>query len=547
MRLEALSRNHMMPLVLMLVARATMLPIGASILLAREQARIAQEQRALFYATDVLRRSEDTRKQITDAFSLLATTPDTPRCGHVRRQVLQRIDAVSSYIQFVGRMDRYHGRDRIVCASYGQFEVPLELGKPDLISANGFQVWLDLQFPFAADKRFIGIGNGKFIAVIHKSLPVDTTVAERDVSLAAIFLDGQRAMSTRGRFLPEWMPKPHDLAPGEQKTQLIGRNVVSQVRSRNYDLVAVAALNEEDFGRALASFARILIPLGIGTGLLLAYVVARVARGQMSLPAVIRSGLRNKEFFPVFQPVVRLKDRTWVGAEALIRWKRPGGQVIGPDLFIPAAEETNLICSITAEMLRQVEPTLAALAQRGDDMFVSINLSPQDLQEEGIETLLHDLLVRSGARPSQMHLEITERGLADTDENRSVIDRLRAKGLRVAVDDFGTGYSSLAELLRLNLDTIKIDKAFVDTIDSTAVTNRVAAHIVEMAHSLSLDMIAEGIERDVQAEILEGWRVQFGQGFLFARPMSSEAFLDGLARQDRAGHPSEDSGSPPAS
>jgi sensor c-di-GMP phosphodiesterase-like protein len=117
----------------------------------------------------------------------------------------------------------------------------------------------------------------------------------------------------------------------------------------------------------------------------------------------------------------------------------------------------------------------------------------------------------------------------------------------VAVDDFGTGYSSLAELLRLNLDTIKIDKAFVDTIDSTAVTNRVAAHIVEMAHSLSLDMIAEGIERDVQAEILEGWRVQFGQGFLFARPMSSEAFLDGLARQDRASHPSEDSGSPPAS
>lgn len=533
MRLGAFGRNRMMPLVVTLVALATLLPVAASVLLARQQARTVQEQRALFYARDVLRRTEDTRKQITDAFRLLATTSDLPRCGQARRQVLQRIDAESSYIQFVGRLER----DRIVCASYGEFEVPLELGKTDFITAQGLQVWLDLQFPFAADKRFIGVGNGKFIAVIHKSLPVDTTVAERDVSLAAIFLDGQRAMSTRGRFLPEWMPKPHDLAPGEQKTRLIGRNVVSQVRSRDYDLAAVAALNEEDFGRALASFATVLVPLGFLTGLFLAYIVSYVARGQMSLPAVIRSGLRNKEFFAVFQPVVRLQDRTWVGAEALIRWKRPGGELIGPDLFIPAAEDASLIRAITAEMLRQVEPTLAALAQRGDDVFVSVNLSPQDLHVEGIEALLHDLLLRSGARPSQLHLEITERGLADTDDARSVIDRLRAKGLRVAVDDFGTGYSSLAELLRLNLDTIKIDKAFVDTIDSTAVTHRVAAHIVDMAHSLSLDMIAEGIERDAQAKILEGWRVQFGQGFLFARPMSSAAFLEGLARQDRTGRP----------
>jgi len=161
MRLEALSRNHLMPLMLMLVALATLLPIGASVLLARQQARARQEQRALFYAQDVMRRSEDTGQQIATAFRLLAATPDRPPCSQARRRVLQRIDAVSSYIQFVGRMDR----DRIVCASYGQFEVPLEVGKPDLISANGYPIWLDLRFPFAADKRFIAVGNGKFIAV----------------------------------------------------------------------------------------------------------------------------------------------------------------------------------------------------------------------------------------------------------------------------------------------------------------------------------------------------------------------------------------------
>jgi sensor c-di-GMP phosphodiesterase-like protein len=536
MRLEALSRNHLMPLVLMLAALATLLPVAASVLLARQQARANQEQRALFYARDVLRRSEDTGRQIADAFRLLATTSDRPPCSQARRQVLQRIDAVSSYIQFVGRLD--HGR--IVCASYGEFEVPLELGKPDLISAKGFAIWLDIQFRFAADKRFIGIGNDKFVAVIHKSLPVDTTVAEQNVSLAIISLAGQRTMSTRGRFLPGWMPKPDELAPGAQRTRLIGRNVVSQVRSHDFDLAAVAALNEEDYGRELALFAKILVPIGLLMGMLLAYAVTRVAKGQMSLPAVIRSGLRNREFFVVFQPVVRLQDRTWVGAEALIRWKRPDGQVIGPDLFIPAAEETGLIHAITAEVLRLVEPTLAALARRDDDVFLSINLSRQDLHEAGMEAMLHDLIARSGARPAQLHLEITERGLTDTDDARLLIDRVRAQGLCVAVDDFGTGYSSLSELGRLNLDTIKIDKAFVDTIDGATVTSQVASHIVEMAHALSLGMIAEGIEREAQAQILESWRVQFGQGYLFARPMSRLAFLEGLARQDRTGRPGED-------
>lgn len=535
MRLEALSRNHLMPLVLVLVALATLLPIGASVLLARQQARARQEQRALFYARDVLRRSEDTGKQIADAFRLMASTPDRPPCSQARRQVMQRIDAASSYIQFVGRLDR----GRIVCASYGEFEVPLELGKPDLISDKGLAIWLDIQFPFAADKRFIGIGNDKFVAVIHKSLPVDTTVAERDVSLAVISLAGQRTMSTRGRFLPAWMPKPGDLAPGKQKTRLIGRNVVSQVRSRGFDLAAVAALNEEDYGRELALFAKILVPIGVLTGLLLAYTVTRVAKGQMSLPAVIRSGLRNREFFVVFQPVVRLQDRAWVGAEALIRWKRPDGQVIRPDLFIPAAEETGLIHSLTTEVLRLVEPTLAALARRDDDLFLSVNLSRQDLHEAGMETLLHELIARSGARASQLHLEITERGLTDMDDARLMIDRMRAKGLCVAVDDFGTGYSSLSELGRLNLDMIKIDKAFVDTIDGATVTSQVAAHIVEMAHALSLGMIAEGIERDAQAQILESWHVLYGQGYLFAKPMSSRAFLEGLVRQDRTGRPGE--------
>jgi sensor c-di-GMP phosphodiesterase-like protein len=531
MPFDALSRNHLLPLVVMLVALATLLPIGASVHLARQEARDQQEQRALFYARDVLRRSEDTARQIGDAFTLLATTPASPSCNPARREVMERIDAVSSYIQFVGLLEY----DRIVCGSYGEFEIPLLVGAPDLVSDNGYRIWLDLRFPFAADTPFIGIGNEAFIAVIHKSLPVDTTAAESDVSLAIISLSGQRTMATRGRFLPAWMPAPGELAPGGQSTRPIGRNIVSQVRSRHFDLAAVAALHDQDYGRELALFARILVPIGVLTGLLLAYAVTRVAKVQMSLPAVIRSGLRNGEFFIEYQPIVRLSDRRWVGAEALIRWHRPGGQLIRPEMFIPAAEDTSLIHAITVNMLQLVEPTLAAIARRDDSVFLSINLSRQDLHEASLEARLHDLVARTGIRPEQLHLEITERGLAETESARRLIDRLRAHGLRVCADDFGTGYSSLSELVQLNLDTIKIDKAFVDTIDGAAVTSQVAAHIVEMAHALSLGMIAEGVERESQVRILLGWRVQLGQGYLFARAMSGQGFLEGLAQQDRSG------------
>jgi len=532
MRQDALSRKQTTMLVLLLVALATLLPICASVLLARRQARVEQEQRALFYALDVMRRSEDTGRQADAAFRALAGTHDPAPCGAATQAVLQRFDAASKYLQFVGLLDG----NRVSCASYGKLDVPLDLGKPDLVSARGYKFWLNLQFPFAPGDRFIGLGSDRYVAIIHKSLPVDTTLADSNVSLAIISLTAQRSIATRGPFQPEWMPKPNELAPGEQRARLIGSNVVAQIRSRYSDTVAIAALDSQSFISALMPFLRILVPLGVGIGLLLAYVVLRVAKGQRSMPTAIRSGLRNQEFSLVYQPVVRLHDRRWVGAEVLIRWKRPGGHMIPPDLFIPVAEKAGLIQLVTAEVLRLAEPTLAVLAQRDDAAFLSVNLSRQDLQDGDVEILLDAMLARNGALPSQLHLEITERGLAEVHGTRAMIDRLRAKGMRVSVDDFGTGYSSLSELVRFNLDTLKIDKTFVDTIDNETVTSQVAAHIVELAHDLSLGMIAEGVERESQAEILKHWGVQHGQGYLFAKPMDSESFLSGLARQDAGRH-----------
>ncbi len=131
-------------------------------------------------------------------------------------------------------------------------------------------------------------------------------------------------------------------------------------------------------------------------------------------------------------------------------------------------------------------------------------------------------------------MEITERAFVDEGLSGPQLEAIRALGIEIAIDDFGTGYSSLSGLVGLKVDALKIDKAFVDTICSDAVTSHVAAHIVEMAHALSLRMIAEGIETRHQADTLDGWRVQYGQGWYFAKAMPVQAVLDRLRAATRA-------------
>ena len=251
----------------------------------------------------------------------------------------------------------------------------------------------------------------------------------------------------------------------------------------------------------------VLLPIGLVLGLLLAYGIIRIAKSQTSVAAAIKAGLRDHEFYVVFQPIVRLFDQRWVGAEALLRWERQDGKAPRSELVIQAAEDAGIITAITARVVELVEPLLADLAKTNEDVYLSINLSAADLQSDGTTPLLQGLIERTGCRPSQLHVEITERGFADTLVAREMVKQMRAIGIGVSIDDFGTGLSSLSELNNFELDTIKIDKSFVDTVGSNAVTNQIAFLIVEMSRQLLLNVIAEGIGTFAQLEILSEWSV----------------------------------------
>ena len=228
----------------------------------------------------------------------------------------------------------------------------------------------------------------------------------------------------------------------------------------------------------------------------------------------------------VYQPIVRLSDRTMVLAEALLRWQHPQEGSIAPHEFIRIAEENGTICHIGDWVFEQALITLnqhkAALP---DDFLLSINSSPVQFRSDNKTNLLRwrDIIRTHQTSGSRMVIEITESMAMNLDDGvNDVVETLRAEGFRIAIDDFGTGYSSMTYLKRLDIDYLKIDKTFVAGIGSNPDDLALCEAMIVMAHKLGLQVIAEGIETAEQADILTRTGCDFGQGYYFSRPTNME-------------------------
>ena len=229
-----------------------------------------------------------------------------------------------------------------------------------------------------------------------------------------------------------------------------------------------------------------------------------------------------------YQPVVRLAGREIIGVEALLRWNHPVRGTIPPNHFIPVAEETGLIIPIGRWVLESACREGVRLHQRfprPEPLTMSVNLSVRQLQSETIVSDVREALAATGLPAACLVLEITESlMLVDTDFGIQQLHELKSLGVRLAMDDFGTGYSSLSYLSRFPVDILKMDRSFVGSGDNEALTSA----IIALGDSLSLDVVAEGIELQEQASSLEARGCKIGQGFLFARPMASGALTDFL-------------------
>jgi sensor c-di-GMP phosphodiesterase-like protein len=183
---------------------------------------------------------------------------------------------------------------------------------------------------------------------------------------------------------------------------------------------------------------------------------------------------------------------------------------------------------ITACVARIVAADLPSFVKIDPNFMVAINLSAADLRSAKTVEILKELLRVSRARPANVKVEATERGFLQGEEARTTLDAIHQLGIEIAIDDFGTGYSSLSCLQTLGIDALKIDKSFVENIGTDGATSNVVPHIISMAHSLKLIMVAEGVESEAQAHFLTRRGVHYAQGWLFGRPMNLAAFCSAL-------------------
>jgi diguanylate cyclase (GGDEF)-like protein len=258
---------------------------------------------------------------------------------------------------------------------------------------------------------------------------------------------------------------------------------------------------------------------------------------RLMLKSKLKRAIERDEFVVAYMPKVNIADGRIVGAEALLRWRAPGHGDIPPSQFIPLAEENNLISSIGEWVLDRVCQDYAGLADRGlAPGRIALNLSLKQLRQASFILDCKSLFARRGVSPRQLELEITETTLmADPKRTIGMLRELAAMGLHLSIDDFGTGYSSLSALQQFPIGTLKIDQSFVRDVNEDRNDATIVRTIIDMGHSLGMQVVAEGVETVAQLEFLDSAGCDQAQGQLFGEPCSIDTLSQLLAQQNAIG------------
>jgi EAL domain-containing protein (putative c-di-GMP-specific phosphodiesterase class I) len=233
----------------------------------------------------------------------------------------------------------------------------------------------------------------------------------------------------------------------------------------------------------------------------------------------LRKAMEDGQLVPNYQPIVDLATGRPVGFEALLRWTHPELGPVSPGEFIPVAETTGLIIPIGTAVLRQACEDLALwLESCPSSPWVSVNAAAAQFGEEGFPSMVREILGDTGLDPKHLKLEITETTLIQQAEKAGrTLQEVREEGVKLSLDDFGTGYSSLAYLHKFPVDTIKIDRSFVQAMNGSPEGREIPRSIILLANSLEMDVVAEGVETEEQADALKDMGCLQGQGFLWSK------------------------------
>ncbi|APC19247.1 cyclic diguanylate phosphodiesterase [Pseudomonas frederiksbergensis] len=402
--------------------------------------------------------------------------------------------------------------------------------RPPDIKGPTYSYWLNTSTEPDENRAALMLGRGNFRVATSRGHLTDMVDLTPGSSLLVVVGQGARAIPVLGA--PQAWPPTDPWSPfSSEPLQVTKTRLIYRMPTNNpeYQLVLITPRT----ALHLPTLWWWLVPASLVLGLSIGALVFLLARQRQSLGGELQGALKRGELQVLYQPIFDLKSRNCVGAEALLRWRRPDGTLTSPDLFIPMAENTGQIRQITDFVLQRLLEQLGKLLRANPQLYISVNLAACDVMVPRVGQVMARLLATHRVAARQIAFEVTERGLIDVVIARENLQALRDAGHQVLIDDFGTGYCSLAYLQTLPVDCLKIDKAFIDALGHDAASSGVAPHIIRMAHALQLKVIAEGIEHEAQVTLLSSEGVNYGQGWLFAHALTAAQFIELITRGRR--------------
>lgn len=443
--------------------------------------------------------------------------------------MLAQLQQVALKSRFIYEASYVNGT--LACSNRGG-ERSIEPLRPPDIQGPTYSYWLNTTTEPNENLAALMLGRGSFLVSTSRGHLTDVVDLPAGGSLLVVLDRGSRAIPVLGPAQP-WPPTA-DWPPPSHKSliELADRLVYRMpTKSPDYQLVLIAP--RASLPLKLNGMLWLLFPGSLVLACGIGWLVLQLILQRRSMSSELQQALRRGELQVLYQPIFELDSRRCVGAEALVRWRRPDGSLTSPELFIPLAETTGQIRQITDFVLQRVLEQLGQLLRANRQLYISVNLAACDVMAPRIGQVAGRLLAHHRVAASQIAFEVTERGLIDVVVARDNLQALRAVGHQVLIDDFGTGYCSLAYLQTLPVDCLKIDKSFIDALGHDAASSGVAPHIIRMAHDLHLRVIAEGIECEDQAVLLSAEGVNYGQGWLFAHPLNARQFAELITRGRR--------------
>jgi sensor c-di-GMP phosphodiesterase-like protein len=512
-----MKRRLLIILAVLMVLAATLVPAALGIYIALRTSETREYERLGIHADAAMLRVELVTSQLRGAL-LEMQELTAPRCSPAYLASVRAIAFRNRYVQDAGVYDE---AGNWVCSSLAGI-VPrgsAHLPEPYWQGRNGMSAWFVMPRLLGAAHPMLVLGQaGNYVAIDPLSL-VDVIDA-RDDGIAVFNTDSGKLVTTNSIADASVMTRVY------QQGGMVHENNRLYVirRSPTWPLAVVVSEPKQRLADAWRGSIWGWLAAGLLIGGLLAWLVIRHVMHRLSIEGELEDAVARREITVQYQPIIDLATRRCVGAEALARWRNRGSHV-PPDTFIELAERHGLIQPITDLVLDRVVAELGGFLSAHPDCYVSVNVSAVDLTSRRFLDHLARRLDGTGIRPAQIRIEATERGFVDAQAAIPVIQAFRDAGHPVYIDDFGTGYSSLSYLQTLPVDALKIDKSFVDTMGYEAASSSVAPHIIHLAQTLGLDVVAEGVEREEQAVYLLESGAHFAQGWLFSAALPADAFM----------------------